>query len=123
MQDLESEKEKTQILLAIERTRLAAERTISAWMRTGLACVGAGYALIKFNILQTGQNIGFAKGLGALLLINGILIFIFALKNFKSSSKRFSNGFTPSSDRWILTSIFILVFVFLLLLVSTIELF
>lgn len=76
--------------LAIERNLLAAERTFSAWVRTGLAGVGGGVLMMKMiSYSQAGHAI--AAGLvGQLLIIWGLMIFIFAYSGYRRACKRLS---------------------------------
>lgn len=78
---LESERN----LLAHERTRLASERTLLSWIRTGLAGVGIGVAVARFLVFQNPESRLLAKGIGQLLIIWGIAIFLFALFSYRHS--------------------------------------
>ncbi len=74
--------------LAQIRTLLAAERTFSAWIRTGLAGVGGGLVIVK---LIPFRNIGHQKAAhaaGQLLVIWGAAIFIFALLDYWATYKK-----------------------------------
>lgn len=66
-----------------ERTRLAAERTFLAWIRTGLTSIGIGIALAKFIIFHTIVHEQIAKISGQLLILWGICIFCFALFSYR----------------------------------------
>jgi putative membrane protein len=74
--------------LAKERNRLAAERTFSAWLRTGLAGVGGGVAIMKFLSFTHETHEILAHIIGQMLVLWGILIFIFALTGYYVTCKR-----------------------------------
>jgi putative membrane protein len=67
-------------LLAVERTRLAHERTLVAWLRTALSMISFGFTIYKFFQIERGQpQSGF---LGprefALIMIGTGLVALFA---------------------------------------------
>lgn len=76
-------KTKTSDELAAIRTLMAAERTYAAWIRTGLAGIGGGLAVIKLIFFQTLVHQTIAHVTGQLLIILGGLIFIFAYWNYR----------------------------------------
>ena len=61
--------------LASKRTVLAAERTFSAWIRTGLAGVGGGLAVARLLIFEKSEHQFMAKLIGALLIRWGASLF------------------------------------------------
>lgn len=109
-----------QIILANERTRFAAERTVSAWMRTGLASVGCGFAITRLIVFQTFNHQLIANAIGEILIVWGIFIFFFSLKDYKASCKKLKNA-ESKNEWWITTTIvlFIVVSLFLFLLTLT----
>ncbi len=76
---------KTNDELAAIRTLLAAEWTYAAWIRTGLAGIGGGLAVIKLIFFQTLVHQTIAHWTGQLFIILGGLIFVFAYWNYRQS--------------------------------------
>jgi putative membrane protein len=74
--------------LASERTLLAAERTFSAWIRTGLAGVGGGLAVPRVLIFKSYEHLIVAHVIGALLVIWGASIFIYAIIDYRRTCMR-----------------------------------
>ena len=74
--------------LASERTLLAAERTFSAWIRTGLAGVGGGLAVVRLLIFKSYEHQVVAHVIGALLVIWGASIFIYAIIDYRRTCAR-----------------------------------
>jgi len=74
--------------LASERTLLAAERTFSAWIRTGLAGVGGGLAVPRVLKFNSDVHLTVAHLIGALLLIWGASIFIYAIIDYRRTCMR-----------------------------------
>jgi len=64
--------------LAKQRNILAAERTFSAWIRTGLGAVAAGLAVAK--LIHRGSTL--TALLGGTLIVTGTLIYIIAFHNY-----------------------------------------
>ncbi len=76
-------KEPTSDALAKERTLLAAERTFSAWIRTGLAGMAGGLAIVRLITFQSFPHRVAAHVIGALLIIWGGTVFLFALLSYR----------------------------------------
>jgi len=47
---------KTNDILAIDRTRMASERTLQAWVRTALSMIAFGFTLYKFLQVMQAQS-------------------------------------------------------------------
>lgn len=74
--------------LASLRTLMAAERTFSSWIRTGLAGVGGGLAITNLLTFETPWHRLTAFLIGILLIFWGVAIFIYAAVSYFYSVKR-----------------------------------
>lgn len=74
--------------LASKRTFLAAERTFSAWIRTGLAGVGGGIAVARLLIFENSEYQIIAPMIGALLIVWGASIFVYAISDYQRTCAR-----------------------------------
>nr|WP_300001961.1 DUF202 domain-containing protein [Tissierella sp.] len=82
--DIDQVDEKTK--LAIQRTILANTRTFSAWIRTGLSSVLAGFAIVKFMGNNQSYQV-FISIIGILFVSIGIGIYVYAYLSYKASYK------------------------------------
>ncbi|MCX6038044.1 MAG: DUF202 domain-containing protein [Chloroflexi bacterium] len=73
-----------------ERTLLAAQRTFSAWIRTGLAGVGGGLAVARVLIFKSYEHQVVAHVIGGLLVIWGTGIFVYAIIRYHRTCARLS---------------------------------
>ena len=66
--------------LAKERSRAAAERTLMAWIRTGLSLISFGFGIAKFvPILERTSGLSMAQIVGLSFIALGILSMILAM--------------------------------------------
>lgn len=74
--------------LAIDRTRLANERTFLAYFRSFIVIMSSGLAIIKLEILDEIQNLGyFFLTLSPVLLLVGIIRFFYVKSRIKRYQK------------------------------------
>ncbi len=74
--------------LAKERILLDAQRTVSAWIRTGLAGIGGGFAIFKLISFKVLWHEIVASIIGQVLIIWGALICIFAFYDYHKLIRR-----------------------------------
>lgn len=108
--------------LASERTLLAAERTFSAWIRTGLAALGGGLAVARVLIFKSYEHQVVAHVIGALLVIWGASIFIYAIIDYRRTCARLmEKGPSKKSLRALLLMTVVLLIVAALVLWITLQ--
>ncbi len=74
--------------LSEERTLLAAERTFSAWLRTALAAIAGGVAILRLISFKTETHRIVAHIIGELLILWGILLIVLASIDYKKMHKK-----------------------------------
>jgi len=79
--------QRTDTLLSEERTLLAAERTFSAWLRTALAAMAGGLAILRFVIFKTEAHRIAAHIAGQILILWGCLIIVLASIDYKNMQR------------------------------------
>lgn len=78
----------TRDLLAIERTRLANERTFLSYFRTAVVILSSGFAIIKLEFLDEISELGvFLMFLGPAILVLGIIRFFYVKRQIKKYYK------------------------------------
>jgi putative membrane protein len=103
---------------ALERTRLAKERTFAAWLRTGLGAAIAGVGMVK--LLPDVSPDWLVQAMGLLLVASGMAIFILGYRTYHSVLEKLEKeGFEglPSRSMVILTVSFMLVAVVALIII------
>jgi putative membrane protein len=70
-------------MLAQERTLLAAERTFSAWIRTALAAMAGGLAILRLIVFKTDLHRIMAHIIGETLILWGCLIILLSSMDYK----------------------------------------
>lgn len=66
-----------------ERTLLAAERTFSAWLRTALAAMAGGVAILRLVVFKTDLHRIIAHIIGETLILWGCLLIILSSIDYK----------------------------------------
>lgn len=82
------------------RVQFAAERTLLAWVRTGLALMGFGFVVARFGIFM--QEVALARGVrdqtsgslyaGTILVLIGVVVNVYAAWAHAQFSARFARG-------------------------------
>lgn len=70
-------------LLAQERTLLASERTYSAWIRTALAAMAGGIAILRLITFKTDFHRIIAHIIGQTLILWGCVLIVLASLDYK----------------------------------------
>lgn len=70
-------------LLAQERTLLASERTYSAWIRTALAAMAGGLAILRLITFKTDYHRIIAHIIGQTLILWGCVLIVLASLDYK----------------------------------------
>lgn len=106
--------------LAEERTLLAAERTFSAWLRTALAAMAGGLAIMRLVIFKSEFHEFIARIIGELLILWGFIIIILAMKDYKKIRNKLliTKNYKSSQIRFLITAIPLIIISILLIWVS-----
>ncbi|MBI2774445.1 DUF202 domain-containing protein [Candidatus Dependentiae bacterium] len=75
-------------MLAEERTLLAAERTFSAWLRTALAAMAGGIAILRLITFKTDFHKIIAHITGETLILWGFIIIILSALDYKKTRRK-----------------------------------
>jgi inner membrane protein YidH len=91
------------------RIRFAAERTLLAWLRTGLALMGFGFVVARFGIFlrelaaahqATTSTHGWSLGIGTALVALGVVMTLFAALEHWQIISRLNRGEPYVAPRW-----------------------
>jgi putative membrane protein len=72
-------------LLAEERTLLASERTFSAWIRTALAAMAGGLAILRLIIFKSDLHRTIAHIIGETLIVWGCVLIVVSAIDYKKT--------------------------------------
>lgn len=81
--------DKTEQSLAQERTLLSAERTFAAWIRTAIAAMAGGVAILRLITFKTELHRIVAYIIGEMLIAWGLLLIAMALYDYKTLCNSF----------------------------------
>ncbi len=90
------------------RVRFAAERTLLAWIRTGLAMMGFGFVVARFGLFlhelaavaRAPRPTGWSEGLGVALIALGVLVNILAAAEHRRVVAGIDRGEPYKPPRW-----------------------
>ena len=96
------------------RVYFAAERTLLAWIRTGMTIMAFGFVVARFGLflrllrLETGQPIprgGVSPYLGAMLVVIGVVAILAGTKRYQEFCRLLVRTYMPSPHAEVLPSI------------------
>lgn len=90
------------------RVRLAAERTLLAWVRTGLALMGFGFVVARFGLFlrelaavgKAVPTLGWSQGIGLILILLGVATNFLAGWEHLRFLRRLERGDADPFPRW-----------------------
>jgi putative membrane protein len=92
------------------QVRLAAERTMLAWMRTGLGLMGFGFVVARFGLFlrelasthetTTAPHAGTSLGIGVALVVLGVSVTVLAAWQHARRLRRLDQGEAFPVPRW-----------------------
>lgn len=91
------------------RVRFAAERTLLAWIRTGLALMGFGFVVARFGLFlrelaavhqSAPPSHGWSAGIGTALVAIGVVVTLLAAVQHWQFMERLSRGEEYAPPRW-----------------------
>ena len=84
------------------RVRLAAERTLLAWIRTGLALMGFGFVVARFGLflrelalareVTAGHSTGVSLWIGIALVVLGVAVLLLAARQHRVVLRQLEHG-------------------------------
>ncbi len=93
-------------------TEMAAERTMLAWIRTGLALMGFGFVVAKFGLflqklselrgmhIHVAKNQSFSVWIGVALVMLGVAANVVAAARFAVTIRRMRSGIPTHPTQW-----------------------
>jgi putative membrane protein len=91
-----------------ERTGLALERTLAAWLRTGLTMIGVGLGVAK--LLPDSSDLGLARILGIVLIVGGGIAFLLGYHTYRRSLHDLVVAGYDLAPEWLIISVGLVLF-------------
>lgn len=98
------------LILEDPRNRLAAERTLLAWIRTGLAMMGFGFVVARFGLflreiaaagnLPRPAHTGFSLWIGTILVLAGVTVSLLAAWEYQRFVHHLEQQTPYQPTRW-----------------------
>lgn len=106
--------------LAQERTLLAAERTFSAWLRTALAAMAGGLAILRLLSFRSETHRIIAHIIGEMLILWGCALIVLSSIDYKNTRKKLTmaQNYKSSTTGFLIIVAPLLVMAGLLILVT-----
>lgn len=98
---LEADRQEKPVTLPVDpNLRLAAERTLLAWIRTGLALMGFGFVVARFGLFlremaaigHVANPPGWSHWVGMILVLIGVLVHLLAAAEYSQLLRRLGQG-------------------------------
>lgn len=86
---------------AVDRTLMAEERTFSAWMRSGMAAIGAAVAIVKM-LPTNGSPLWLTQSLGVVLIIAGAMAFAFGFWGYRAGARYWTAALPRAIPLWLM---------------------
>lgn len=85
--------------LAEERTLLAAERTFSAWLRTALAAMAGGIAILRLIHFKSESHRIIAHIIGEILILWGCALIVLSAIDYKKTHNKLTIAYNYKSSK------------------------
>ncbi|HSQ22062.1 MAG TPA: DUF202 domain-containing protein [Coriobacteriia bacterium] len=85
---------------ALQRTLWSAERTLNSWLRTAMAAVVAGLAIVQF--VQPAQYGWMATSVGGVFVAAGVAMYVYGLWRYHTELSRLRREGLEATPPWVM---------------------